>query len=412
MMSNSRREFLAAGLAVGLGNNRATASKRGYSHAEAEKLLAGGNPNGKLTKDDLCTPALVLDLDRFESNLGKMAAYLRERGRGFRPHAKTHKCPEIARAQIKAGASGICTAKVSEAEVFAEYGVKGLLITTAVVGRHKIQRAIQLARTAPDTIFVVDDEPNARELFEAADAAKMNLNVALDLYVGGRTGISPGAPAVELAQKIAGMPRLKLQGLQAYAGHASHTISFEKRREVSQQAMGKAVETRRLLEKAGIEAPLLSGGSTGTYNIDSQIDGITELQPGSFIFMDVDYWRIGGQSGEKYTDFESSLTVLATVVSRPEPKKAIADAGLKAFSTDKPFPPESKDVKGLKYAFAGDEHGRLDFSEAERELTVGDRLEFVIPHCDPTVNLYDRLYAVRGDKVEKVWKIAARGMSQ
>ena len=383
----------------------------GYSHAEAEKLLSGGAPNGKLAKDDLCTPALILDLDRFESNLNKMAAYLRERGRGLRPHAKTHKCPEIARAQIQAGACGICTAKISEAEVFADQGIKGLLITTQVVGRHKIERAVRLARAAPDTIFVVDDANNSRELSEAAEAAKLNLNVALDLYFG-RTGITPGAPAVELAQKLAKMPRLKLQGIQAYSGQASHTVSFDKRREFSRQAMARAIETRHLLEKAGLEVGILSAGSTGTYNIDAEIDGITELQAGSFIFMDVDYWRIGGQSGEKYSDFESSLTVLATVVSRPEPKKAIVDAGLKAFSTDKPFPPESKDVKNLKYAFAGDEHGRLDFSEADREFKVGDRLEFVIPHCDPTVNLYDRLYAVRGDKIEKVWKIAARGMSQ
>ena len=385
----------------------------GYSHLEAEKLLASGNPNGKLTKDDLCSPALIVDLDAFENNLHKMAGYVRERGRGFRPHAKTHKCPEIARAQIKAGGIGICTAKISEAEVFAEHGIRGLLITTAVIGKHKIQRALRLAAAAPDTIFVVDDEDNAQELSEAALAEKTHLNVVLDLYVGNRTGIAPGEPAVGLAQKIAKMPGLKLKGLQAYAGHASHTVTFAKRREVSGEAMGKAVETRCLLEKAGFEVSVLSGGSTGTYNIDAEMDGITELQPGSFIFMDVDYWRIGSRDGsEKYTDFASALTVLATVVSRPEPKKAIIDAGLKAFSTDKPYAPEAKDVTGLKYFFAGDEHGRIDFTEAEHELKVGDRLEFVIPHCDPSVNLYDRLYAVRGDKVERVWKIAARGKSQ
>ncbi|MBI3695170.1 MAG: DSD1 family PLP-dependent enzyme [Acidobacteria bacterium] len=366
-----------------------------------------------MTKDDLHTPALIVDLEAFESNLTKMASHVRERGLGFRPHAKTHKCPEIARAQIAAGAQGICTAKLSEAEVFAEHGIRGLLITTAVIGKRKIERALRLAAAAPDTIFVVDHEENARELSEAALAEKTRLDVALDLYVGNRTGITPGQPAVELAQKIARMPGLTFQGLQAYAGHASHTVTFAKRREVSQEAMGKAVETRCLLEKAGFEVHLLSGGSTGTYNIDTEIDGITELQPGSFIFMDVDYARIGSQDGsEKYTDFASALTVLTTVVSRPEPRKAIVDAGLKAFSTDKPWAPEAKNVTGLKYFFAGDEHGRIDFSEAERELKVGDRLEFVIPHCDPSVNLYDRLYAVRGDKVEAVWTIAARGRSQ
>ncbi len=411
MAASSRRQFLGAGLALTLARSRAGAAKQGYTHAEVEKLLASGNLNGRVAKDDLCTPALVVDLDRFESNLTKMAGYVRQRGRGLRPHAKTHKCPAIAQAQVKAGASGVCTAKISEAEVFAEQGIRGLLITTAVVGRHKIQRAMRLAAVAPDTIFVVDNEENARDLSEAAEAAKAHLNVAIDI-LHGRTGIPAGEPAIELAQKIAKMPRLKLRGLQAYSGAASHTISFEKRREFSRNAMAGSIETRRRIEAAGIEAPLLSAGSTGTYNIDTEIDGITELQPGSYVFMDVDYIRIGGQTGDKYHDFASSLTVLTTVVSRPEPKKAIVDAGLKAFSTDKPFPPEARDLAGIAYAFAGDEHGKLDFSQAERELKVGDRLEFVIPHCDPTVNLYDRLYGVRGERVEKVWKIAARGMSQ
>ncbi len=368
--------------------------------------------NAERTKDDLLTPALILDLDRFESNLDKMARHVRERGRGFRPHAKTHKCPEIARAAIAAGAHGICTAKLSEAEVFAEHGIPGLLITTAVIGRRKIERAVKLAGVAPDTIFVVDDENNARDLSEAAGAAKIRFNIALDLYVGRRTGIAPGAPAVELAQRIARLPGLEFQGLQAYAGHASHGMTFEERRRVSLEAVSQAVETRCLLEKAGFPVPMLSAGSTGTYNIDSEIDGVTELQPGSFLFMDVDYARVGGRDSEKYSDFACALTVLTTVVSRPEPKKAIVDAGLKAFSTDKPWPPEAKDVPGLVYGFAGDEHGRVDFSQADRELKVGDRLEFIIPHCDPTVNLYDRLYGLRGDKVEAVWTIAARGRCQ
>ena len=365
-----------------------------------------------MTKHELDTPALVVDLDAFERNLAMMADHARQHHRALRPHAKTHKCPEIAREQIRAGACGVCTAKISEAEVFAAHGIRGLLITTPVVGRQKIRRAVDLAKAAPDTIFVVDHEQNAADLNEAAEAAGVTLHVALDLYVGRRAGIAPGPPAVALAGKIARMPRLTLEGLQACAGHASHTVTFEERRKVSAEAMAPAVETRCKLQRAGFEAPLLSGGSTGTYNIDSAIDGITELQPGSFIFMDLDYIRIGGREGEKYTDFGSALTVLATVVSRPEPNKAIVDAGFKAFSTDKPYLPEARGADGIGYGFAGDEHGRLDFSRSQRELKVGDRLEFIVPHCDPTVNLYDRMYAVRGEAVEMVWKIAARGMSQ
>jgi D-serine deaminase-like pyridoxal phosphate-dependent protein len=411
MTANSRREFLTRGLALTLAT-KSLAAQRGYTHAEAEKLLAGGNPNGKLTKDDLCTPALVLELDAFERNIQKMASYVKSKNLSLRPHAKTHKCPDIAKAQIQAGARGICSAKISEAEVFAEHGIRGQLITTAVVGKHKIQRAVQLAGKAPDTIFVVDDENNARELSEAAQASKVNLNVAIDLYFR-RTGIEPGAPTVALVEKISKMPRLKLAGLQSYAGYASHTPTWAKRREVSREAMLRAVETRRRLEKSGFEVGFVTGGSTGTYNIDSDVEGMTELQPGSYIFMDVDYNRIGGQDGsEKYTDFDNALFVLTTVVSRPEARKAIVDGGFKAFSTDRSFGPEARDISGIQFSFAGDEHGSLDFSKASRELKVGDRLEFIIPHCDPTVNLYDRVYGVRGDKVEKVWRIAARGMSQ
>jgi D-serine deaminase-like pyridoxal phosphate-dependent protein len=175
--------------------------------------------------------------------------------------------------------------------------------------------------------------------------------------------------------------------------------------------MGQAVETRGMLDRAGIECRLLSGGSTGTYNIDSDIEGMTELQPGSFMFMDLDYNRIGGQDGAVYRDFRNALTVITTVVSR-RTDAAIVDGGFKAFSTDRPFTPELKGIEGVTYAWAGDEHGRLDLSKASADIKLGDRLEFIIPHCDPSVNLHDRIYAVRNDRVEAVWPVAARGMSQ
>jgi len=367
---------------------------------------------GRLTKDELATPALLLDLDAFHSNITKMAGYLKERKRAFRPHAKTHKCPEIAKALIRAGAVGVCAAKISEAEVFAREGVGGLLITTAVIGRQKIARAVRLASKRRETIFCVDDAQNVRDLNEAAAAARLRLNLAVDLWVGNRTGIQPGAPAVGLAQLIASLKNVRLAGLQAYAGHASHTMGFTNRQKVSRAAMAGAVETRRLLEGRGIECPLVTGGSTGTYNIDPEIEGVTELQPGSFIFMDVDYNRIGGTDGAVYRDFRNSLTVLTTVVSKPAANVAIVDGGLKAFSTDKPFVPEARGREGITYNWAGDEHGRLNLASAAAGLKVGDRVEFVIPHCDPTVNLYDRIYCLRGERVEAVWSIAARGMSQ
>lgn len=404
----SRRTFLMSGVAM----VSADAAKRTLSWSEVERLLARGDVKGKLSKDDLPTPALILDLDAFESNVKKMVGYVKGKGRAIRPHAKTHKCPEIAKYLMQAGAVGACAAKLSEAEALAAGGVTGLLITTAVIGPTKIERAIALARKHPETMFCVDNAQNVRDMNDAAGAAKLKLNVCIDLFVGNRTGIMPGAPAVALGEVIAKQPHLHLSGLQAYAGHASHTVGFEKRRQVSIEAMTPAVETRRTLEQKGIACPLLTGGSTGTYNIDTAIDGITEMQPGSFMFMDVDYNRIGSESGhEVYDDFRNSLFVVATVVSKPKDEQAIVDAGLKAFSTDKPWPPRYKggaDV--LPYAFAGDEHGRLTLSV--KSVNVGDRLEFVIPHCDPSVNLYDRIYAVRGEGVEAVWKVAARGMTQ
>lgn len=408
---HSRRVFLVGALGASA-IRKSRAARRSYSYAEIERMLARGDVKGKLSRDDLPTPALLLDLDAFESNVARMAGYLRERKRAFRPHGKTHKCPEIAKALIRAGAVGACAAKISEAEIFAREGVTGLLITTPVVGRHKIERAVRLAAQRPETIFSVDDAQNVRDLNDAATAARLKLNLAVDLRIGNRTGIQPGEPALGLARLIASLRNVRLAGIQAYAGHASHTVGFEQRRKVSQEAMGQAVETRRLFEASGIPCPLLSGGSTGTYNIDSQIEGVTELQPGSFVFMDIDYNRIGGADGPVYQDFRNSLTVLTAVVSKPADNIAIVDGGLKAFSTDKPFVPESRKTEGITYAWAGDEHGRLTLAAAASPLNIGDRVEFVIPHCDPTVNLYDRIYCLRGDAVEAVWRISARGMSQ
>lgn len=410
-MPATRREFLAATMA-------APAIVRSPQEKRAGRERAGAgradDMAGRLTRDDIPTPALLLDLDGFDANVATMAAHLKARGKGFRPHGKTHKCPQIAQALVRAGAIGNCVAKLSEAEVFAADGLEGLLVTTQIVGRPKIARAVALAARKRDTIFVVDDALNVRYLNDAAGAfgAKppLRLNLAVDLLFG-RTGLAPGEPALELAKVIDSLPHLRLAGLQAYDGGASHTVGFEERRKRSESSMAQAIETRRLLERDGLACPLLSCGSTGTYNIDSEIAGVTELQPGSFMFMDTDYNRIGGREGSVYRDFENALTVVTTVVSH-RPNVAIVDGGFKAFSTDRPFTPEAKSLQGITYAWAGDEHGRLDLTNASAEVKLGDRIEFVVPHCDPSVNLYDRLYCLRGDRVEAVWPIAARGMSQ
>ena len=238
----------------------------------------------------------------------------------------------------------------------------------------------------------------------------MDLNLAIDLYFG-RTGVSPGAPAVDIARFISRLSHVRFAGIQAYDGAAAHTTPFEARRTRSLGSMKQAVETRRMIEREGIDCPLVSGGSTGTYLIDAEIDGVTEIQPGSFAFMDAEYAGIGGPDGGEYRDFAQALTVVATVISR-RPGVAIVDAGYKAFATDRPFTPVPVNLPGVTYGWAGDEHGRLDLTNADCDLRVGDRVEFVPPHCDPTVNLYDAIHALRGDRVEGVWPIAARGKSQ
>lgn len=405
----SRRGFLAAASAPAL-----VVSRRAQGSSEKGRMSAAGRREQPRMRDEIETPALLLDLDAFEWNVAKMAGHLKARGKGFRPHGKTHKCPEIGRALTRAGASGHCAAKLSEAEVFAAHGLPGLLVTTQVVGKRKIERAVALAARHPDTIFVADAEQAVRDLDAAAAAVKgkrpVIVNVAVDLLYG-RTGIATGEPAVELAKTIDSLKNLRLAGIQAYDGGASHTVGFEARKARSEASVARAVETRQAFGRAGLPCPLLSCGSTGTYNIDSYLDGVTELQPGSFMFMDTDYNRIGGQDGATYQDFRNALTVVTTVVSR-RADAAIVDGGYKAFSTDRPFTPVAKGLEGVPYAWAGDEHGRLDLSKAQVDVKLGDRLEFIVPHCDPSVNLYDRIHCLRGDRVETVWPIAARGMAQ
>jgi 3-hydroxy-D-aspartate aldolase len=365
-----------------------------------------------MRRDQIPTPALLLDLDRFERNLARMAAHVRAAGKALRPHAKTHRCPDIARRQIAAGALGVACAKLGEAEVMAGAGIRGLLITTPIVPEDKIGRLLTLLGAAPDTMVVVDHAENVQALARAAAAAGLTINVLVDVDVGTRrTGIAPGEPALALARAVVAASALRLRGLQGYAGHCAHVMGWSARREASHAALAPLMATRQRLEQAGLPVEIVAGASTGTYDIDSELTGLTELQSGSYCVMDIDYRRIGGRAGDALTDFEMALTVVATVVSVPTADRAIVDAGLKAFSTDKPFPPEAVERPGLAYEFAGDEHGRLVIRDPDRPVQLGERIEFFPPHCDPTFNLYDRIHAVRGREVEAVWEIAARGRS-
>lgn len=398
-----RRLFLATSMSTGMA---AAASMTMVKVASAAEFDVTG-----LTKATIPTPALIVDLDAFEANLQKMAKHAKQAKCSLRPHAKTHKCPEIARRQIAAGAIGICCATVPELEALAAAGIPGLVLTSPIVDPIKIARVVALASGGSKLMLSVGHVREAELLAEAADAAKVELDVLVDLDVGDkRTGCLPGEPAVELARLISRSKRLRIRGVQAYAGHASHTVGFEARERVSREAMGKAAETKVLFNNAGFDAKILSGGSTGTYNIDSAVEGVTELQVGSYVFMDVDYRRIGGKDGNAvYSDFQPSLTILAAVVSATHAGRVTIDAGTKAVDTTTANLPQAKHFPGLTYAKAGDEFGALTPSESGGKLpALGERLELIVPHCDPSVNLYDRLYACRGEKVEAIWPVAAR----
>ena len=363
-----------------------------------------------LRKDDLPTPALLVDLDRFEANIAKMAEHCRTVGCTIRPHAKTHKCPEVARRQIAAGAVGISVATVAEAEAMAAAGIKGVLLTSPIVEPGKIARMVALARQDPTVMLAVGDPREADLLAKAAASEGIRLDVLVDIDAGdGRTGIEPGPAALELARWIERSGSLRVRGLQAYSGLSSHVAGFEARRGASHAALSGAVATRNLFRAEGIDAGILSGGSTGTYNIDPELPGGIELQAGSYVFMDNGYRSIGGRANNAdYDDFPPSLTVLTTVVSAGVAGRVSVDAGIKAFATDSGGPPRLRGREGLEYRFYGDEFGLITAPTGAPLPRLGDRLEFYVPHCDPTVNLYDRIHAVRGDVVEAVWPVLAR----
>ena len=409
-MRPSRRDWLRAGLHAAVAPTIMTTQARAYDINDIESRLAAGAGIEGVTKRDLPTPSLLLDLDAFETNVKRMAEHAGGAGLSLRPHAKTHKCSEIARRQVGAGALGVCVATIREAEAMAAAGVGGLLVTSESVGLNKIHRLMRLCGRRPDTMQVVDHPENARQLDEAAAAAGVRLHVLVDVDpLGRRTGIPPGPEAVALAETVDRLPNLRLRGVHGYCGASSHVKGFQQRKAHSEQYMGPVLETYFAMRRKGLPAEIMSGASTGTYNIDSALKGMTELQVGSYALMDVDYRIIGGRSGEVYDDFGNALHVLATVISKNHNDIATVDAGLKAFATDREFGPDVARPAGLAYAFRGDEHGALTLADAKQEVRLGDKIELVVPHCDPNVNLYDRMYCVRGDHVRQVWKIDARG---
>jgi D-serine deaminase-like pyridoxal phosphate-dependent protein len=330
-----------------------------------------------------------VDLDAFETNLRRMADATARAGRKLRPHAKAHKCPEIAKRQIALGAVGVCVATVAEAELMARAGISDLLLTSPLADPLKMRRAVATGATV-----VVDHLRQAEMYRDAACEANATIGVVIDLDAGDhRTGAVSMAQVLEIAQTIDRASHLWLRGVQAYSVAGSHEKDVEERRRICADTFGLAAEVRAELARYGLHTDLTTGGSTGTWDVDLALPDVTEIQAGSYALMDMAYRRMG-------IDFERAMTVMATVVSANHADFVTVDAGFKAFSTDRPFGPEPASLTAA-YRWGGDEFGYVDTGA----LKLGEKLEFVPPHCDPTVNLYDRIYACRGDVVEAVWAV-------
>jgi len=343
------------------------------------------------TKHQIPTPALLLDLDAFEANLALMSDHVFRSGKKLRPHAKAHKCVEIARRQMKAGACGICVATLGEAELMAKSGITGLLLTSPVADPCKMARVVQTG-----AMVVVDHVQQAEWYEEAARAAGRTVDVLVDLDVGDhRTGARSVEQAIEIAQAVDRASHLRLKGLQAYSVHGSHA---EDRARVSEDAFRRAGAARDAMARLGLSAEIISGGSTGTWDIDTGIAEVTELQAGSYVLMDLAYGKLG-------LPFLHAITVISTVISANHDGFVTVDGGLKAFSTDRGYGPEAVGLANSGYRWGGDEFGYLDVGSCASKPRLGDRMEFIPPHCDPTVNLYNEIHACRGDNVEAVWEV-------
>lgn len=364
------------------------------------------------SKWDLDTPALCVDLDKMERNIKTVHTRLQGTPVGARPHVKTHKSPAIAKMQIDAGALGVCAAKLGEAEVMLDNGIAHVVMTTVNVSAPKIIKAMALRKKYPGFVQAVDNPQNVQDLQDAAKAAGVIADVVVDIDVIRRSGVAPGAPALALAQQVDRSPNLRFCGILAYDGSVQHVVGFQKRKMQALQTFEPVVETYKQMKSAGLNMEIFSGGGTGTYDIMSEVPGLTDVQVGSYLFMDCQYMDIGGAKNETiFDDFAPSLTVLATIVNNYHPGRMTTDSGAKAFTLNKPTPRVIGEA-GFTYNAGSDEYGTITYESSSKSYKVGDKLEMIVPHCDPIVNLYDVIYGTRKDKVEKILPVLARGKSQ
>jgi D-serine deaminase-like pyridoxal phosphate-dependent protein len=355
--------------------------------------------------DQLDTPALLLDLAAFERNIARMAAFFADKPATIRPHSKTHKCPQIALRQLEAGAIGITCAKLSEAEVMADAGINDILVANQVSGRVKVDRATDLAGRC-DLMVAVDDADNVRQLAQSCLEKGVVVRVLVEVDVGmARCGVQPGEPALELARQVAEAQGLKLEGLMAYEGHLVMVEDPDERAERVQAAFEPLADTVALLERDGLPMRIVSSGGTGTYHITGTLPFVTEIQCGSYVLMDNKYRTI-------QPEFEPSLTLMSTIVSRPVPDRIVVDAGLKSMTSEFGWP-LPLDGEGISVRHLSEEHGILNLEQSGRfDGRPGDKIRFMPSHCCTTVNLHEAFHVIQDGKLVDIWPIAARGCSQ
>jgi len=365
-------------------------------------------------KSDLDTPCLVLDMDILERNLEMMQAAADGAGKNLRPHVKTHKCSSLALKQIEAGAIGVCVAKVSEADSLVKAGLDNILITGPVVTPGKIERLIDLLGLSPNLMVVVDHPANIELLDTALYTKGLSMGVLLDVDVGlNRTGVRP-PDALALAGQIVSRAHLRLRGIQAYAGHVQHIQSYDTRKQSSHRCLEGAVRVFREIRASLPTCTIFSASGTGTFDIVLEVAEISELQVGSYVFMDAEYLAIGSADDDtRFVSFAPALRLLTTVISANHKGFVTVDAGLKSLYKDGGKPqviiPEDS---ALVYDWFGDEYGRITSTDNSELPSLGSVLELVTSHCDPTINLFDKYYLTRGQEVVGTWPIDLRGCSQ
>lgn len=362
------------------------------------------------SRSQLSTPALLLDVDALDRNIQRMADFARTAGINIRPHSKGSKSVAISRKQLAAGAIGIGCTTIGEAEIMGQADVASILVTSPVVTPTMIGRLLALNETVEDLIVVMDDARNAETVAAAIGVSGKPIGVLVEYDVGqGRTGVVGEDEALELVRKVSTLPGLSYRGVQAYYGHLQHVPEFAERRRQAEEQIVRIRSLVTALGGEGLAPKIVSGGGTGTFEIDTASGVFTELQVGSYPFMDREYLEIEGGENPNVR-FEPSLFVQVTVVNDWRPDFAVVNAGYKSFATEGGPPVvRSPELAGTAYRLMGDEHGGVSYDPTSGRLNLGDAVKFLVPHCDPTINLYDFYHCVSGDTLVDIWPVDGRG---